>query len=101
MARAIIATILKKAAEGDFGEPVKKLYWAMDGKKTWAAIVIGFLSGVLKSAVDSGACAHLGLTAECDAIGQSIAQAGLWTAGGLAVLGQVGGGLKTQAPKKG
>lgn len=48
MAGVIIATVLKRAAEGKLGVLPQKLYWAVAGSKTWSAVVIGFLSYVAK-----------------------------------------------------
>jgi len=85
----IVAVALKKLAEGEFGEPAKKVYWAFAGKKT--LIGFGFAVGyfALNEAHNRGLCAQCG-------------DWSMWLIGAsafMASIGLVDGALRTAQPE--
>lgn len=86
---AILARLVKKVAEGDFGATPAKVYWWLAGKKTWTALVLATVAGGLFLA------SQLGLCGPCYDYGTYIASASV-------VLGSWGlfdGAVRIQAPE--
>ena len=91
----IAAYLLKNAADGSYGELVKKLYWGLAGKKT--LIGGGFMAawGALAYLNTHGGCG----SQSCDALmGYAETVFGWLSAAGLAV-GQLDGALRHPAPE--
>lgn len=53
---AILATLVKKLAEGDFGQAPARAYWWLAGKKTWTAVALASIAGGLFMANANGLC---------------------------------------------
>ena len=94
----LVGLLLKKAAEGDFGPAVKRLYDLVDGHKTQLGALL-LLPGVLLLSLDqSGACTAFALDCHGWATQWGVV---LTFLGGLGVhVGQVGGALKLDPPRK-
>lgn len=54
---AILVHLIRKVAEGDFGEPAKAAYWKLAGIKTWSGVVLGVAWYGLTQASAAGVCA--------------------------------------------
>jgi hypothetical protein len=92
----ITATLLKKAAEGDFGEAPKNAYWALAGRKTQIAAALAFAVAVVEAADRTGVCAAFGI--DCSGAVAETQKAALAVSGLLVYFGQVDGALRTTAP---
>ena len=86
----ILAVMVKKLAEGDFGAGPAKAYWWLAGKKTWLALVIGVAAFALNEASGRGLC---------DPCQDYVTTLGT-VAGVLAAAGLYDGALRTPAPQK-
>ena len=84
-----VPTAITAVAEGKFGEPAKKVYWALAGKKTWITAAVAGAASVLE-AVPAEQCA------DC-----ATYVAYLWSAAGfLLVAGLWDGAVRAVPPKK-
>ena len=52
----LLAKLVRGIAEGQFGETAKKVYWALEGKKSWIALVIASATFALEKAYMAGVC---------------------------------------------
>jgi len=52
----IIAVLIRKLAEGDFGPTPAKVYWALSGKKTYIAAAIASIAFALSHFSEAGLC---------------------------------------------
>lgn len=94
----IIGMLLKRAAEGEFGPMVKKLYDLVDGKKTIIGVIFTAIGALLYAADSSGLCEAL--TLPCGPALRAFST-GAMILGGLGIhIGQVGGALKLAPPTK-
>jgi hypothetical protein len=94
----IIGILLRKAAEGDFGPTVKAAYDLFDGHKTRLGLVAGAFGAVLAYLDQSGACTLYALNCHGWATQWGTV---LLVLGGLGIhVGQVGGALKLEPPRK-
>ena len=85
----LLAILLVKAAEGNFGPGAKAAYWWLAGKKTYIGLGFALLAYGLNEATKAGVCA------ECGSWGVQVAA----VAAALALLiGQVDGAVRTQPP---
>jgi hypothetical protein len=87
---ALLATLVKKLAEGDFGPGPAKAYWWMAGKKTWTALAMAAVAGALFLAAQLG---------KCDACWEY----GIWVASASTILSSIGlfdGAVRIEAPAK-
>lgn len=94
----ITAMLLKGAAEGKYGATIKAIYWKVDGHKTQAGAVLAVPGVILLGLDQAGVCSAFAL--DC---GHWMTQwgAALTVLGGIGIhVGQVGGGLKLESPKK-
>lgn len=84
----IIAMLIRKVAEGDFGAKPAAVYWFLAGKKTYLGVALASLAFALSRAGEAGVCG------ECEA----------WvkTLGGVAAflisIGLVDGAVRTYPP---
>jgi hypothetical protein len=86
----ILALLVSKLAEGDFGTTASKVYWKLAGLKTYTAIAFGAVGYALTRASDAGICEPCGELA-----------AGLMTfAGFLLTIGLYDGAIRSQPPTK-
>ena len=56
----LLAIVLRKAAEGDFGPAVQKVYWYLEGKKTYTAAALAGVAAGLQAASDANICEPCG-----------------------------------------
>ena len=96
---ALLGLVLRKAAEGDFGPVVARVYWSLVGAKTLIAVILAFVGGIVRVAVDSGLCGYLGWMDQCGVVAGAVSQAALYVAAAMAVLGQVDGAVRLTPPK--
>jgi len=52
----LIANLIRKVAEGDFGKRAAVAYWWLAGKKTWSGLVVGAAYYGLTRAAEAGLC---------------------------------------------
>lgn len=84
----LLPLLLKAVAEGELGEPAKRVYWWMAGKKTFTGVVILGASAGLEAV-----CASHGIQGACDAAHW------LYLAGAaLTAIGLVDGGTRSPWP---
>lgn len=86
----ILAVLVKKLAEGDFGAGPAKVYWALAGIKTYTAIAFAAAGLVLSQLSQHGLCAA------CDGYVASL----LTVAGFLATIGLFDGAVRIEPPQK-
>lgn len=88
---ALLVHLIRKVAEGDFGEKPKWLYWKLAGIKTWSGLVVGIAWFGLTQAGASGLCAS------CDAFAGYILSASAF----LISVGLLDAAFRAQPPYKG
>ena len=94
MISRILAVFVKKLAEGDFGEPLRKCYWWLAGVKTYIGMAFGAAWAALAWAQESGLCTAQGW--DCEGWGTTLASIAAF----LVLVGLYDGALRTQAPDK-
>ncbi len=85
----LIAALLKKIAEGGFGERPKQIYWALAGIKTYLGLAFAVLSFGLSQAHERGLCISC-----ADYNGMLLSVAAF-----LVSIGLLDGALRTDPPK--
>jgi hypothetical protein len=90
----LLALLVRKIAEGDFGEPLKRVYWWLAGKKTYIGMAFGASWAMLAWAQDVGVCTMRGW----DCAGWSTTLASV--AAFLVLVGLWDGALRSQPPNK-
>lgn len=53
---ALFVKIVKGIAKGTYGEPLKKVYWAIEGYKTWVGLVFMIGTFALEKFANAGVC---------------------------------------------
>lgn len=96
-----LPNFVKGVAEGQYGEPLKKVYWALAEKKTLIALIIALLYGIAKAvSFTFGQCVP-----EC-ATAESVAQFNAFLAyvpdvvGVLIAVGLYDKAVRLEPPKK-
>lgn len=92
----LLAIVLTKAAEGDFGEPVQKAYWALAGAKTVIGGFLLFMAGVIEAGKSAGLCATY--TLDCDGWLATVQYVTGLVGTLFLLIGQVDGALREQRP---
>ena len=90
----ILAVIVTKLAEGDFGDGPKKLYWWLSGKKTALGLLFGAAWALLDYGQTSGFCLAQGL--DCAGLATTLGTIAAF----LLAAGLYDGALRSPAPNK-
>lgn len=86
----LLPLFIKKLAEGDFGQPLARLYWFLAGKKLYISVAIGLLGVSFDYLFGAGLCDPCG----------SYKNDLLVIAGILATIGLYDGAVRSNSPKK-
>ncbi len=85
---ALLIHLIRKIAEGDFGEAPKIVYWKLAGVKTWTGLLLGIAWFGLTKAAEAGLCA------DCSAWSGYVLTASLF----LVSVGLVDAGFRARPP---
>lgn len=86
----LLPLLVKKLAEGDFGQGLANIYWFLAGKKLYISIAIGLIALGLDYLFGLGVCDSCGGYKELT----------LKIAGILAVIGLYDGAIRADKPEK-
>ena len=92
----ILVTLLTKAAEGDFGPGVAKVYWALAGRKTLIGAALAFAAGAIQAGISSGMCSQFAL--DCGGWELIVRDATAYAAAFFLLVGQVDGAARARPP---